>query len=248
LSTVFCNSVGNASRLYLPHIGQYAGQEAEPNIDSYPSLAFSVINAPQVSELTGATGYRIVSAGLKIRRISAPLHSSGMVHIRSYAQENGAKFTHLSANDLQVSNHMDVPLQDCKELTVLFPHTSQMAQTFYPINESAVNTWDWKAAGFGAVLVSISGGPADTNALQVEFIMHVEYVFSDNAPLALAATPSPPANQVVTSLAAKVTSSADYFVHKSLDAVSGWIYDVASRSVANWLRGPAVSNMALLTL
>lgn len=248
LTTMFCNSVGNSSRLFLPHVGMYAGQDAVPNLASYPSLSFSVIEAPKVADMTGATGYRIVSAGLKIKRISAPLDSSGMVHIRSYSQEDGATFSHLTANDLQVSNHMDVPLQDCKELTVLFPHTSQMPQVFYPVTDIAVNVVDWKAAGFGAILVSISGGPADATALQVELIMHIEYVFSDNAPLALVTTPSPPANPVVTSIAAKVTSSAEYFVHKSLDATSAWIYDVASRSVANWLRGSAVSNMALLTL
>ena len=142
-----------------------------------------------ISVLTGATGYRVVSAGMRIKCTAPRLSAAGMIHIRSYADPATGSLSTYVANTYSASNIQSLPLVECHDIHVILPHSAQLPQVFYPIDSQTVSTF--MGAGFCPTSVCLIGGAASTSAVYIEFIMHVEYVFDDSAGLALAATPAP---------------------------------------------------------
>lgn len=198
-------------------------------------VATSALNwtGAKVPILTGASQYRVVSAGLRIKNIAPMLTTSGMVHIRSYGDPDCSKLAVYNIDTYSASKVVNVPLIEAKDVTVISEHSSQMPQLFYL---PGVNPFsNFTGAGFNPVSVAISGGPATANVLFVDFIIHIEYLFIDSEPLALAATPAPVYNQVVHAVTQKVSSEATNFFGKSVEYISRSIKSRASDYLANLL-------------
>jgi hypothetical protein len=172
-------------------------------------------DASSVATLSGATSYRIISAGFKLKRISPSLTTSGMVFVRSYGIDAGSEIPAFSGNSYSASQTVDVPLVDAHDLCFIHEHTAQMPQVFYNFGVNALSVATTN--GFCPATVFVQGAPASTPILQLEYVMHVEYVFDTSAPLALAATPAPPSNQIVTQVAARISSSAQGFFYDTLE-------------------------------
>jgi hypothetical protein len=195
-------------------------------------------NPELVAPLAGASGYRIVSAGFKLRRISPMLTTSGTVFVRSHAVTSGSEFQPTYLGDTyQASKTVDIALQDCSEACFIFEHSSQMPQVFYPFSTNALVTAD--LAGFLPMTVSVSGGPVTTGVLQMELIVNIEYVFSPSAPLALAATPAPPGNALVTTVANRITSESSHFFSDAVGIVGAHLRKKATTYLANALGSSA---------
>lgn len=187
------------------------------------------------------TRYRIVSAGYRIRNIAAPLYSSGMVHVRALTPQTGASFQPMSGTSYAVSDYMDVPLQECKNLNVVVPHTSQPTINFY--NPSSVpassSMTGWQSPGFAATSCLIMGGPVDSAVLDVEYFVHYELAFDEGDQMGMIATPPPAFAPVRNAAAAKVTSSIDTFFNMGAAAIGNYLEKKAIAALGGLIGGPA---------
>jgi hypothetical protein len=184
---------------------------------------------------SGTSLYRIVSCGAKLRNVTAPLSSSGMLHIRSLAQENGAGLNAFNGFSYSRSEAMDIPLQDCKEVCIICPHSSSPPTNFYSSAGAtpSTNVEAWSGSGFTPVSIFLSGGPVSVPiAVEVEFWVHYELMFDDTNSMTMLSTPPPPANPVVTGVANMITSSASHLLKRGGELVS----EVIKRKAIELLR------------
>lgn len=221
---------GNGAKLFLPRSGDY-GQMASGDVTSYPTTTFSTWGTAPVAPPSGATHYRITAVGIRLTRITPPLTSSGMVRLRAFAASDGAPLGSIDVDTLKASKSLDVALQDCTQVGIVFMHTNQRPSAFYALrtNQNVIDESD--TSGFGPITIAVSGGPASVDALQIEYIQHTEYLFNDSSDLALLATPAPVANPLVTNAAAAVSSLADYTFHRTVQAATSFITSAARRAV-----------------
>jgi hypothetical protein len=219
----------------MPRLGA-GGQAATYDDSSAPTYtAPTNWNSLLVPILDGAARYRIVSAGFRIRRISPPLTTSGMVFVRSHNVLSTSEVATLDGNTYLASQTADIALADCHDACFLFEHTSQLPETFY--NVSNPLTFISATTGFCPITVSVEGGVANTPVLQVEFIMHVEYGFTAVSALNLAATPAPPSNQLITGVSNIITSEASNFLYDGAAMVAEKVRKSATTYLAKALWG-----------
>lgn len=156
-----------------------------------------------------AQSVRLVSCGLKIRSVVAPLSASGMVRIRGFAAKNGSSLTTASISTYNCDFYEDIPLNSCKEVAVVLRRNDPTAKNFVSpatIN-STNNLTDMVMPGWGPVLVSVDGGPVSLASLDVELFYNWEIILADDDSLAQVQTSSPVFNQTV-STATDILSSA----------------------------------------
>jgi hypothetical protein len=233
---------GNAAALLAPQISYNIAVPCTVNFPTLVCLPTGTNFDPSpVTALSGYSKFRIVSCGFRLRNITAPLYASGMVYIRSYGTEGNSSFTTFEPGTYAASNYIDIPLQQVRDASCIFEHTSQMPQTFYaPPASSAI--LGWTAVGFNPMTIALLGGPASTNCLVLEFVVHMEYTFQEGEALQLAATPAPPMNPQLTGIAGAITSAGKTVFQRSTTALSTWVYKKAveygTRAVMSAL-GPA---------
>jgi hypothetical protein len=222
---------GNASMLIIPQLGEGFTALATAVASTSATTMDPNVQAAPWSVLTGVNSYRIVSMGVRIRNIAPLLTASGMVHVRSLANPVGGSLATYLGSSYTASQSYDVSLSDCSEECFIFEHTAQLNQVFY--SQQTVGTIAaWEAAGFNPITITLMGVPASTDCLSVEIIMHVEYSFNDGSDLALACTPPPPANPLVTQAAASVTSVLSAFAYRSAELASSAIKRYAMQALA----------------
>lgn len=216
--TLTTNATGYSSIIFSPRFTS-DGSGMTSTTTVVAGVATSVNFAPaSVALLSGASKYRVVSAGVRLRNISPLLTASGVVNIRSYSDPSCSALTSYTIDNCQAAQVRNVSVVDCKDVHLIAEHSSQLPQIFYvPTTTSiAADT----GSGFCPMTISINGGPASTATLYLEFIVHVEFVFDDSAPLALAATPAPVFNPIISTVTKKISSESVNFFSKSLDLVS----------------------------
>lgn len=198
--------------------------------------------------VAGVTSYRIVSWGLKLRRISAPLSSAGMVHIRIFADEDWSTLGTFDTLSLARSVTYDIPLQDCKDLAIVGPRGSQRPEAVYSEITNATLSLNGPA-GFNAVNIYVDGAPASVGVLSVEFIFHYELLFDDTSSMQFFATKAPPASPIVVAAANLVTSTSENIFEKGVSMVGKYIERKAMMALGGFLGGPAgAAGMGMLAL
>lgn len=250
--TISSNFEGSAAFMFLP---QYTN---DPVVTPVSVVGGNVItwetNFTPATPFANVSRYRVVSSGYRVRNISAPLYSSGMVHVRALAQQIATSFSPMDGTSYAVSDYMDLPLQDCKNLNVIVPHTSQPLINFYsPLSVPAgAAVTSWQSPGFVGTTVLLSGGPADSGVLDVEYFIHYELVFDEGDQMMILASPPPPSNSVYTAAAAKVSSTIDTFFNMGTQAVASYMEKKALTAIAGLIGGPApalaASSMLALTV
>jgi hypothetical protein len=207
---------------------------------AWPMVAISGTTVPawndfldSTSLISGAAAYRIVSSGINIKNVTAPLYASGMVHIRVYSIEDGVSLTGIDFTTYNCSYAMDIPLQDCKDVCVIVPHTSQRPEVFYTVGADTPEVALSATLGYCYITVAVSGAPASSSVLSIKTITHFELVFSAASGTSLLTTPSPTRNPMITDAANYVTSSMKPVVTAGLGAVGRYITDIAKKSLMN---------------
>jgi len=235
--TLSSDSNGRVGAYLLPRIGSDgSGLVALAPVTVATLTAPTNFGATTVATLTGASRYRIVSAGFKLRRISPSLTTSGMVFVRSlFETDTMASNSPIEGDTYSASKTVDVPLVDAHELCFLHEHSSQMPQDFYPfgINTFGIATLN----GFCPATILVTGAPVSTPILQLEYVMHVEYMFDPTAALALAATPAPVANSLLTTAVNRLTSAGSNFFHENAALAGKAIRNHAVSILTSFLRG-----------
>jgi hypothetical protein len=198
--------------------------------------------------LNGTDKYRIVSYGLRLKRITAPLNSSGMVHIRIWP---ATQLNELEVVDLRSYNctfWADIPLQDLKDCTIVLPHTSQVPQLFYDI-DSDYSAWNnVSTKGFSPVTVFITGAPASTAVVQAELICNYECTFNNTSTLSQLGTPAPRADPTLVGAANYVTSQLKPVMLSGVESVGKYFVSQAKSALYTLLarRFPGSTTVATL--
>ena len=195
-------------------------------------LTFVSYDAAVVPVLTGTSEFRIVSVGMILRNVAPMLTASGMVSVRSWAQD-GNGIASIDGQSYGASKVVDVALTELKDMHIVFEHTSQMPQAFYdPAIVSPTNAvGTWTNPGFNPITIFVNGCPASTAVISVEYVMHVELKFGDSSALLLATVPSPKANSLVTGTASYITSEAKSFFAENGKLYMKYIRDLAVQRI-----------------
>lgn len=196
-----------------------------------------------VPYISGAIAYRIVSCGVKIKHICAPLTASGTVHVRSFAVDNGSSVVAVDTTTYNCASSIDVPIQDADEIVVALQHTTQMPQVFYTVASDSTTVAGATCRGFAPITISLSGCPASTPMVSVEFFTHFELVFDDSSELSQVATPSPPFNPAIVAATSRVTSTLVPMMARGAEKFGLAVLDRAAVALGSYLGGP-VGGMA----
>jgi len=219
------------------------------------NVVTSFSNFAAYATIAGVSSYRIVSQGFVIRHIVSPLNSAGMIYVRLYGSENGASFGPIDTTTYNASSVGNIAVQDAREVAVVFPHTSQMPQVFYPVSSDSASVGSTIAHGFGFATISLAGAIPSTAILEVELVTHYELVFEDSSDLAQVSTPSHAANAMLTGATAVVTSTLRPIVHEGVSQFGKLIVSKAVAAAGSYLGGPVggavasrLAHMAALTV
>jgi hypothetical protein len=192
--------------------------------------------------------YRIVSYGLRLKRITAPLTSSGMVHIRVWPVTQLAECEVLDLRSYNCTFWADIPLQDLKDCTIVLPHTNQMPQLFYDTSDDKAAFNNVTTKGFCPVTVFVTGAPASASVIQVEIVANYEVTFETGTGMAQLGTPAPPADPVLVGAANYVTSQLKPVMVSGVESFGKYIVGQAKNALYTLLARRFPMSTALATL
>lgn len=184
------------------------------------------------------SGYRLVSWGLTLKRVTAPLTSSGIVRIRGLSNINGSALGTINSN-LFNDFHFDIPLQDCDDVAIIGRRLNETHHFFRsPAETNASNAiTDWVAPGWAPLLVYVAGVPASSDILQVEYFFNYELIWDDGDSMSLMTTPSPPSNPMLATASSKVTQSIGNVFTKGVKQVENAVIKAASSYIGSLIGG-----------
>jgi len=216
-----------------------ASAASGPNVTAWSAF-------PSATVIASVASYRIVSAGIKISRVSAPLTSAGILNVRTWPIHQNSELTPIDITSYSASESQDFAIQDSSEITVTFPQSSQLRTTFYNVSSDSGNATSGSVKGFLPVTVCLSGAPINTTMLMMKVIIHYELAFDPESGMGQLATPPPPANALLTNVAATVSSSISNIMKNGVKAVGDYIVHKAKASLTTALMGPQAGAIALL--
>jgi len=195
---------------------------------------------PASAAITGVLQYRIVSAGFRIKRIGAPLNASGILSIRIYPfVSNSTLATGVDVAGYNCTDSIDIPLQDVKDLVVVYPRTSQMPEDFYKIADESNVVLNTTAKGICPIAINITGAALSNYAFILEHVVNYELMFDDGNGLSQLATPSPIANPILTSAASMITSTIKPIVTTGITSFANFVVGRAKQALLSAAFGPA---------
>lgn len=215
------NVNGSAGNVFLP------GWTYGYSIGSVVGTTISLTTlTPNTNSGLNPTSFRIVSGGLRIRNVCAPLNASGLLQIRGLASQFGVTYASMDASNFNCDFYRDIPLQSVNMngyTEVTFNRVEEIDSRKFNeptlINPSSA-TNVWASPGFGGILVSVMGGPASTAVLNIEYIMHFELNFGDTDAMSVVCTPPRAPNSMLAQVASKVATAA------------GHVFSEASKDIA----------------
>lgn len=191
-----------------------------------------------VSGMPSVQNFRIISIGIRLNAISAPLYQSGMVSVRVWSQETLENYGTIDLASYLVTQAYDIPLSDCKDKVIILNRTSQRPETFHIAGgnagtaESSTVT-SCKTNGFTPVTIYLSGVPVSTAVLSVEYIINYEVLPLDSNEYATLATQAPPYDPILVNAATHVRSVFTNTLFNGVKAAGAAIESRAKAYLAN---------------
>lgn len=179
--------------------------------------------------------YRIVSWGITIKRITAPLYSSGVLRIRGLSN-SGASLGNINSH-LFNDYHYDIPLQDCQDVAIIGRRMNDTHHFFRKPSETNPDDLivNWVPPGWAPLFIYLEGVPASTNVVQVEYFFNYELLWEDGDSMQLMTTPPPPANPVITAASTKVNQMVGNVFVKGVKQVEQAVTRYATQYLAGAL-------------
>lgn len=150
--------------------------------------------------------FRIVSCGLRIRSVANANNAQGIVRIRGFQSQKANNYSTIDIATFNNDFSSDIPLMDAKDVVVL----SKRTETDNPFQDAgligSITHASWLGCGWTPILVSVEGGPASTAVINVELVIHYEFIYDDSNGMAIAMSPAPPKNTLLT-------DASDYVRH-----------------------------------
>jgi len=205
-----------------------------------PTATFGDMTTAAASRVQGVNAYRLVSWGMRLKNVVAPLNASGMVHVRALSNREGFALDILNMSSYSRSEALDIPLQDCKDVHIVGARTDQRPADWYPAayNPPSIAVPAWLASGFAPVSVYVSGVPNSISILDVEILFHFELQFDDGSDLGLLTTPAPIPNPLVVSAVSSVQSAAKHFFNQAAHTVGLMLERRAAQALGSLIGGP----------
>lgn len=233
LGVVQTNASGDGSVMVLPGFTYTAAIGAATGSISSFNLATSVIPFT-----FSPTGYRIVSWGVVLKNITAPLYSSGIVRIRGLSNVNGSGLTSVNSalfNDF----HYDIPLQDCKEVAIVGRRFNESHHFFRPPSETnpTGNVVDWQGPGWCPLVIQVGGAPASQSVIQLEYFFNYELTWDDGDSMSLMTTPAPPSNPMISTASSKVTQAVGNVFIRGIKQAETAVIKAASSYIGGLIGG-----------
>lgn len=241
------NASGSAANLILPNY-----------INLWPQVPSTITgtNCDYASPATpnqpigGEIGqYRIVSFGLRLKCIAAPLYASGIVNIRYLSSQSGASYASVDGTTNRFDTQLNIPLQDCKDV-VLLGRRCNATSTFYtaPTTTLASGAFPqtWVGNGWDTIHIFVSGAPVSSNVLAVEFMVHYESVPDDSNAIGALMTPAKVANPLITEASQAISSTAKSIFTAGIGAASNYVKKAAIAAIAMRLGGPGAARAAIM--
>lgn len=235
---------GNASMLVCPGyslfycVGSVAGSTA-----TYTTLGGG-------TAFFNAATFRIVSWGVKLRKISAPLSTSGMLRVRTFGDKFGTNFANISTSSYNCDSFEDLPLSNANEVCVVgrrLDHTFSKFSSVGATNPTS-NVSDWVSPGWGAVQISVDGGPPSTGVVDFEFYVNYEVTLADSDNLAQLATPPVPDHPLATAAANAVYTASSGIFTSGVKAFASFVERTAAKALTSYVGGPGAAAMVALAL
>jgi hypothetical protein len=191
------------------------------------------------NRIQNVSGYRINSGGFILRNQTAPLYSSGMVHIRGYNLSDNATWAtpgvYVDAIGYNCDFSLDIPLQDVREVAIVLARTSPQSVLFRNVEAPAADIETWVSPGWGLVTVAYTGVPVSTTPLDVEIFMNYELIFKESETTALLASPAPRSSPVLKEAADYVSSSMGNVFIKGVKQATDWTINAATKAIGGFI-------------
>lgn len=185
----------------------------------------------------GIQGFRVVSWGFKIRNVTSPMLSSGIVRIRLFSD---LAYPAAAAIDLASYNCVasyDIPLQDCREVCIIPSRVNESSTFFQQTTATNGLLAGQLPSGWTFATVAVFGAPVSAAPLDVELFMNNELQFADNSSMQMLATPSPPTNTMLQQAASYVSEKIGPFVKNGAQAVENEALKYARKYLIRSLGG-----------
>lgn len=247
--TMICGNDGRGAVLLLPNLANSSVV--------FPSAwsADLMVPGPLVprSYIAGDS-CRLVSIGFVLRRISAPLTSSGMVSIRVYTVQDGSTLGTIDCRSYFCDQRYDVPLQDLKEFCITLKRVDDQAYLFRKLdyNAGSASATSYRGLGFQIATIQIDGyvaGTGLTYPVDIEVFEHWEYTFGEGTANAVLALPSPTFNPIIKSASDLVSSETVSFFKSGLTQASSYFVNKALKAVGSLMMArisPATTALSMI--
>lgn len=246
--TVTTDASGNGACLILPQFLNSSPLEIpSSNVNTNDFSTAAVAFYPWPGMTYTPTQVRLVTFGVTIRGISAPMYRSGLVKVRVFGHNTGAALGIVNTRDYLCDEYADVPLSDCREIAVKSRRISDIATHWqlpdhYLASGGAATTW--VSPGFQSIAVHIVGGPASVGVLTIEVLEHWELVLGDNDPMQRLAQQPLPTSNVMKEAAETVSNASKSIFTGGVKMATAYIAKAAKNAIAGYLGGPmAVAGM-----
>lgn len=214
------NASGEFSILVLPNYGCYPYVNALTLSGGFANFSTNFSTLPI---LDGVVGFRITSYGIKLAPLAAPLYRSGMIHLRTFSVSNSSQFDSIAIATFNAAATLDVPYSDISQTAINLQRTDPTSRNWWEpdgvaVGGSPISTWT--APGYQSCLISGSGLPASITAMNVEFTIHYELVFTDSVGMNMLATKPPPPNKLIDDASDMVSAKLENFMLKGVEKYS----------------------------
>lgn len=197
--------------------------------------------------------YRIVSWGLRISNVTAPLSSSGTIAIRGWSAADSGALSVINATSYNSSFSEDIPLQDVRDVLILGQLSDMSGQAFvdtqsdYGAAEAATATFvNWVRKGFNPITIHMAGVPANTPCLAVELIVNYELGFFDHDGVGILATTAPEFHPHVHNAHKNIRSKMKNVFKKGSEQLAKHAVEAAATALANYIAPGGRSSLAAI--
>lgn len=242
--SIATDAAGYASVMITPGYNVFAALGTTVGTTAYFTTYLSLAG------IASPATYRIVSWGVKVRKISAPLYASGMVRVRGFAVKDGPSLAAVIPQTYNCDTSEDIPLQSCTDMCIIgrrMDYTHTKFNSPYATNPGSTVT-DWVNPGWTAYLISIDGGPPTTGVFDLEFYVNYELTFDDSNSNALLCTPPLPPNPAASAAASAVYTASKGIFTQGVVSAAKWIENKAATALATYFGGPLAGRAAAMIL
>lgn len=242
-SSLSTSGVHGGAFLFLPSYGGL-GYRHDP-VFTLPNYIFDTL------VLSGTTfnpsTYRIVSCGIVVRNINAPLTMTGMLRVRTFNPLNGTTLAVIDGTTPNYAQKLDMPFRDFHDVAIMSKKIDPLIADRFTITGETYpgglfNPSNWECPGYNAIMVSFDGVQASTN-VEIEIFYNYELTFGDNDTMSTLAVQSEPSNPIVKAASAKVQSAAKSIFSKGIEEAGKYIVNAAGnalgQAIGTFFGGPA---------